>query len=32
MKKIDDEVTLKKIDDEVFMVNCDVIVIFPIYG
>ena len=32
MKKIDDEITLKKIDDEVFMVNCDVIVIFPIYG
>ena len=32
MKKIDDEVTLKKIDDEVFMVNCDAIVIFPIYG
>ena len=32
MKRIDDEVTSKKIDDEVFMANCDVIVIFPIYG
>ena len=32
MKRTDDEVTSKKIDDEVVMANCDVIVIFPIYG